>query len=180
MIRNKSMSGIFIFLLIFGAGTIPTELVAKKIKFTHNKKESKTNKSKKMKLMSSFITDTNNAKSARKISSTISQGQKIYFYYKVGPVKIIKGKGAPYKTRLVVKKGSKVLKDFGWHNANAVTKNQMSKNGTYDWFQTTGWNLTISKNFRPGDYTAVVTHRDQNSGKTINIRYKFRIKRGKR
>ena len=175
MIRKKQMSGIIIILLVFGAGSIPADLMAKKIKLSYDKKK----KSKKMKLISSFITDTNNVKSARKISSTISQGQKIYFYYKVGPVKLVKGKGAPYRTRLVLKKGSNVLKDFGWHNANVVKKNQMSKNRRYDWFQTTGWNLTISKNFRPGAYTAVVTHRDKNSKSTIKIKYGFRVKRAK-
>ena len=38
--------------------------------------------------MRHFITNTNNVKYARPVSRRIRRGQKIYFYYKIGPVKV--------------------------------------------------------------------------------------------
>lgn len=169
--NNYTVSRILVlllFCLFFSTETIH----AKKWNFTSGRGSGK-----KPRVMKSFITNTNNVKSARRISTRVRRGQKIYFYYKIGPVKVKKGKGAPYRTRLVIKKGRRLVKDFGWHNANAAGPGQRGKTGTFSWFHNSKWYLKISKKVKPGNYNAEITHRDQNSGKTLKIRYHFSIVR---
>lgn len=74
--------------------------------------------------MSSFITSSKNPKTARRRSSRVHQGDKIYFYYKIGPLTVKQGRGAPSKTRLIIKKGRRMIKDFGWHRSNAAAAEQ--------------------------------------------------------
>jgi len=135
----------------------------------------KSVKLKKPVLMQSFLTDTQNAKEAKSISSNVKPGQTIYFYYKVGPFSAVSGKGAPYKTNLLVMKGTQKLKDFGWHDANAVNNDQMNITADYQWYYSAMWSLNISDSIKPGSYRAVVMHEDLNSGKTIKINYTFTV-----
>jgi len=172
MKTKKLISASIITLSIFGFSILSTELSAKKFHFKYN---SGKNKTKKMRLIKSFITNTGNVGKARDIGLSFNPGQKINFYYKVGPVKVIKGKGAPFKTRLVIKKGSRTLKDFGWHKSNAVSGKNLKRNATFGWFHTSKWYLNLSKTIKPGSYTAVITHKDQNSKSSVKIRYNFII-----
>jgi len=145
-------------------------LTAKKFKFSFN-----DGKTKKPALMASFITNTNNANNATAISNNVTPGQTIYFYYKIGPISAVKGKGAPFKTNLVVTKGSKKIKDFGWNDANAVGQDKMNITANYGWYHSAGWNLNISDKIKPGTYNAIITHKDKNSKTTITIRYTFTV-----
>ena len=166
MKTKTSFIAIAAFFLLILAG-VTGDVAAKKIKFSIN--------SKKPVLIQSFLTDTQNAKEAKAISNNVKPGQTIYFYYKIGPFKAVKGKGAPYKTNLVIKKGAKKLKDFGWHNANAVSGDQMNVTADYQWYHSSMWNLNISDSIKPGTYKAVITHEDQNSRKKIKINYTFTV-----
>ena len=138
---------------------------------------STSSSNKKPRLMRHFITNTNNVKYARPVSRRIRRGQKIYFYYKIGPVKVTRGRGAPYRTRLVIRRGSRLVKDFGWHSANAAPAGKRNRNGTYKWFHNAKWYLKTSHTTRPGRYTAIISHRDRNTGKLLTIRYSFNIVR---
>lgn len=122
-------------------------------------------------LKGSFITDTNNASSATKKSDPVKPGEKIYFYYKIGPLSSLKGKGAPFKTRLFIERNNAVLKDFGWQNANAANRQQMSKNLRLLWYHNCAWHFSFGATAKPGNYRAVVQHNDLNSGETITVSY---------
>jgi len=145
---------------------------AKKWNFSYNKGSSKQ-----IRVMSSFITSSKNVKTASRRSSRVRQGDRIYFYYKIGPLKVKQGRGAPYKTRLMIKRGRRMIKDFGWHSSNAAAPNQRNKDITYKHFHNAKWYLIISNSLRPGSYTAIINHVDQNSGKTLTIRYHFSVAR---
>ncbi len=149
-----------------------TDAGARKFNYSYNRS------GKNLRLMKSFITNTGNANRARRISSRVRQGQKIHFYYKIGPIRVQKRRGAPYRTRLVIKRGGRSIKDFGWKNSNAVKRHQRRKNKTYGWFHTARWNLKLSSRTRPGRYTAIVSHRDLNTRRTVTIRYNFTVTGG--
>jgi len=112
-------------------------------------------------------------------------GRTVNFYYKIGPVESVKGKGMPYRTRMVVEvsypemRGEKMnirkgKKDFGWKDANGVQGNMMNKSQTFGYFHTAGWNLNLVSNLGPSvDYNVTIFHNDLNSGETLQINYKF-------
>ncbi|MBP7583225.1 MAG: hypothetical protein KBA61_04270 [Spirochaetes bacterium] len=127
-------------------------------------------------IMQSFITRSGNASAARSDGTNFQHNDKIHFYYKVGPLASISGKGAPFRTKLVVRQGSRTLKDFGWQSANAANSSQMDKNATLTWYHSAAWNLTLAPNINPGRYSAIVSHQDLNSGKTLNANYSFSVK----
>ncbi len=127
-------------------------------------------------IMQSFITKSGNASQARSDGTNFQHNDKIHFYYKVGPLASISGKGAPFRTRLMIKQGSRTLKDFGWQSANAANASQMGQNVTLAWYHSAAWNLTLAPNINPGRYSAVVSHQDLNSGKTLNANYSFSVK----
>lgn len=168
---NKHLSLITLVSAALMVSFFPTTSSARKVSFSYNK-------SGKIRLIKSYLTDTGNAGRAQNIGTRVNQGQKIHFYYKIGPIRVIKGKGTPYKTRLVIKRDGRQIKDFGWKNANAVSKSQSRKTKTYGWFHTARWNLTLSGNARPGRYTAEISHRDLNTRKTVIIRYNFTVVAG--
>ena len=159
----KKLLFIPLLVLVISLG-IDVNSHAKKFKFSYNK-----GKSGKIRVIKSFITSTSRVAGIKARSNRIKQGEKIHFYYKVGPLKCKKGKGTPFKTRLVVKRGSKILKDFGWQNGNAANSSQKKRNQTLRWYHSAKWNLALSRNIRPGTYTAIVTHSDQNSRSTVNF-----------
>ncbi len=130
---------------------------------------------KNIRLLKSFITNTNNASRAHPIGTSVKQGRKIFFYYKIGPLRVRKGKGAPYRTKLIIRKGNRVLKDFGWQRANAVKPHQRRQNRTYGWYHNARWNIKLSRKLAPGRYNALIYHYDQNAEENIAIRYTFRI-----
>ncbi|HQP50481.1 MAG TPA: hypothetical protein PKX12_17285 [Spirochaetota bacterium] len=76
----------------------------------------------------------------------------------------------------MIKQGSRTLKDFGWQSANAANASQMSKNLTLTWYHSAAWNITLAPNINPGRYSAIVSHQDLNSGKTLNANYSFSVK----
>ncbi len=127
-------------------------------------------------IMQSFITKSGNASAARSDGTNYQHNDKIHFYYKVGPLSSISGKGAPFRTRLMIKQGSRTLKDFGWQSANAANSGQMGQNVTLAWYHSAAWNLTLAPNINPGRYSAIVSHQDLNSGKTLNANYSFSVK----
>jgi len=169
--RRKTISKI-ITLSVFCFFITADSAQSKKWNFSHNRGGSKQ-----IRVMKSFITDSKNVKTAHRRSSRVRQGEKIYFYYKIGPLKIERGRGAPYKTRLIIKKSGRMIKDFGWHTSNAAAPNQRNKTVTYKHFHNAKWYLKISNSVRPGSYTAIIKHLDQNSGKTLTIRYHFSVSR---
>ena len=151
---------------------LPTSADARKWSFTTRSRS--TNPT----VIASFLTDNQNAASARPISNRVYFDDKVYFYYKVGPLQSISGKGAPFQTRLVVQQNGRTLKDFGWQSANAASESQMRKNMNLTWYHSARWNLSISPRMT-GNYTAIVDHRDMNSGKTLTMRYNFTVAGGR-
>jgi len=127
-------------------------------------------------IMQKFITKSGNASEARSDGTNFQQNDKIHFYYKIGPLGSVSGKGAPFNTKLVIKQGSRTLKDFGWQSANAANAAQMGKNFTMTWYHSAAWNITLSPSITPGRYTAIVSHQDINSGKNLDARYNFTVK----
>ncbi len=125
-----------------------------------------------------FITIGNQADSAQKIpSTTFRPGEKLHFYYKIGPLQCKSGSGAPFQTRLVIKKGGRTVKDFGWQNSNAANASQMNSDVRLAYYHSSRWNLSLqsNSNIATGSYTAIVEHKDMNSGKLLRMRYPFKI-----
>jgi len=127
-------------------------------------------------VMEHFISLSENTGSIRKIPTiTFRPGEKLYFYYKIGPLQCKNGSGAPFKTRLTIKKGARTVKDFGWHDSNAANQSQMNGNVRLAYYHSARWNLHLQSNIIAGNYTAIVEHRDINSGKILRMRYPFKI-----
>lgn len=122
-------------------------------------------------LMKAFLTDSPRAASAKKRSATARAGEKLYFYYRIGPVSCLAGKGAPFQTKLVVEQNGRVLKDFGWQNANAASPGQMNQNIRLLWYHNAAWNFSFGASSKPGTYRAVVYYKDLNSGTTLKADY---------
>lgn len=152
-------------------------LQAKKFSFSY-KSSKKTGT---ISLLKSFITRSDVANTAKPIGKESVDGYicpngKIHFYYKIGPVKIVKGKGMPFKTRMVAelpKQNQK--KDFGWQSGNGASKAQMNSNLNFDYYHTSGWNLNLKPADVHKDFKVTIYHNDLNSGKTIEIVYQFTV-----
>lgn len=127
------------------------------------------------KLIRSFLADSGKADSAKPRSSQVVAGEVIHFYFKVGPLQTKRGKGAPYKTRMIVKKGGRLAKDFGWQPGNAATKSQMKTSRKLKWYHNVMWSLSIPKQPTPAKYEAIITYRDTSSGKEIHISYPYTV-----
>lgn len=126
-------------------------------------------------LIKSFLSESGKVADARPGATSLREGDKVYLYYRIGPLNVIRGKGAPYRTRMVVMKGNSTVKDFGWHSANAAGAGQMNMNGTLKWYHSAMWSLSIPTAPNPGNYTAVITHSDLNTMTNITIRYAYTI-----
>lgn len=161
---------------------IESGLEAKKIKFQHS-----FNKAGAPKVLAHFVSGENQANTARPLNE-FCMGRTVHFYYKIGPVQTVKGKGMPYRTRMVIDvsypemRGEKInirkgKKDFGWKDANGVKGDMMNKSQTFGYYHTAGWNLNLASNLGPSvDYTVTIYHNDLNSGKTLKMEYKFQSK----
>jgi len=134
-----------------------------------------------MGLLKSFVTRSNVADSAKPVGKESVDGYicpdgKIHFYYKIGPVKSVKGKGMPFKTRMIAelpKQNQK--KDFGWQNGNGASRAQMNRNLNFDYYHSSGWNLNLKPADMHKDFKVTIYHNDLNSGKTIEIVYQFTV-----
>jgi len=147
---------------------------AKKFKFT-----SSSTKGGDLKLINSFVTWTDQANSAKPLKD-FCLGNTVYFYYKVGPVQSVAGKGMPFKTRMVVevttRNGSK-KQDLGWQEGNGVSGEYMKKTQKFGYYHSARWNIKLASSIDPGsDYKITIYHNDLNSGKTVEVVYKFTTK----
>lgn len=127
-------------------------------------------------VMDHFISFSGRADMIEKVPKSVFEpGDKLYFYYKIGPLQCKSGSGAPFKTRLTVKMGARTVKDFGWHDSNAADDSQMNTDVRLAYYHGARWNLSLQSNIAAGSYTAIVEHKDMNSGKVLMMRYPFRI-----
>ena len=168
--KSNCLKYITLVFAVIGMMTIPSPSNTQSWSYSFGSKKTTP------RIMQKFITRSGNASQARSDGTNFQQNEKIHFYYKIGPLASISGKVAPFKTRLVVKQGSQTLKDFGWQSANAANSDQMGKDLTLTWYHSAAWNLTLSPNITPGRYSAIVSHQDLNSGKTLNANYNFSVK----
>ncbi|HQP50482.1 MAG TPA: hypothetical protein PKX12_17290 [Spirochaetota bacterium] len=168
--NNRTVKYLTLTIAVMGMMAIPSLSEARKWSVNFNTKNVNP------RIMQKFITRSGNASQARSDGTNFQHNDKIHFYYKVGPLASISGKGAPFRTRLMIKQGSRTLKDFGWQSANAANASQMSKNLTLTWYHSAAWNITLAPNINPGRYSAIVSHQDLNSGKTLNANYSFSVK----
>lgn len=165
---------IFIFTVMYsGIGDGPQA----KIEVRHN--FNKSGAAGPIKVLSHFVTRYNDAKNAKPLNE-FCNGSTVHFYYKVGPVRSIKGKGMPFRTRMVVEvltRNGKKRKDLGWKKGNGVNRAMMNKTKTFGYYHSARWNLNLSSNIEPGaDYTITIYHKDLNSRKTLTMKYKFRTR----
>jgi len=147
-------------------------LQAKKFKFTHS-----FSKGGDLKVISQFVTYDNNANNA-KPANEFCIGNTVYFYYKVGPVQSVAGKGMPFRTRMVVEltsRNGKKQQDLGWQKGNGVSGNMINKTQNFGYYHSARWNLKLATSIEPGsDYKVTIYHNDLNSGKTVKMVYNIR------
>ncbi|MFC1671437.1 hypothetical protein ACFL20_13680 [Spirochaetota bacterium] len=123
-----------------------------------------------------FISRDNRLPGIRPGSNVIVPGEKVYLYFKLGPLMAKKGIGAPFQTRLVIRKDGRKVKDFGWHKLNAVNKDRVKRTFRKRWYENIQWYIKPSSRFPGGKYVAVLYYGDYNSGQLIRIKYRFTIK----
>ena len=110
------------------------------------------------------------------MGTTVHTGKNFHFYYKIANIQYKKNNGAPFQTRMVLKSGTKTIKDFGWNKANAM-KAGKHKTHIVKWYHNAMWYLNLPRKFKPGNYQATIYHKDINSGQTVTIQYSFRVVR---
>ena len=148
--------------------SIPCSLFAEDLKY-----RSDENNTDNIKILDYFISNSSRIGYTLPRSNQISQGEEIYFYYRVGPFLSIMDKGTPFRTRMILKNKGIIIRDFGWYMGNAASRSQMGSTLKLKWYQNARWNLKIPIIFEAGNYTVIISHHDLNSNKTLDIKYNF-------
>ncbi len=131
---------------------------------------------KKLTLIKSFLTNTGNAREAKPIGEAVKKGAKLYFYYKIGNLQYRAKNGAPYETKMVLKKGGKVIKDYGVEKGNAQKVVPGQPDQILAWYQSAKDSLNVRVNAEQGSYSVDIEYKDVNSGQSVKIVYKFTVK----
>jgi hypothetical protein len=132
---------------------------------------------KKLKKMGSFITSNANSDYARQRSSVVVHGETIHFFYRVGNVLFRNSTGAPFETRLEVRRNMKLVLKTRWALDTAGEADSSHDNKYIKQYANSKNNIYIAEDFRTGSYTAQIFFRDLNTMRETEFSYGFSLTR---
>lgn len=132
---------------------------------------------KRLKKMGSFITNSSNAYYAKQRSSVVVHGETIHFYYRVGNVLFRNSTGAPFETRLEVRRNMKLVLKTKWTIDTAGEADSSNDNRYIKEYENSKTSVYIADHFRTGSYTAQIFFRDLNTMRETEFSYGFSLTR---
>jgi len=108
-------------------------------------------------------------------SGVIRPGETVDFYFKMGNILYMAGKGASFRSRLTVMRANRLVKDYGWRKDYAYEPQPGVQTQYTEGYENSAWSFTADEATHPGRYTAVLTFQDLNSGRSTNISYTFNV-----
>jgi len=102
-------------------------------------------------------------------------GENLHFYIKVANARYTKARGIPYSTRLVIHRHGRMFRDFGWKAGNGMTPRSTFNDRYFDFMAQIPRTIALGREYTPGPYSAFLTLRDENTGRTLSAEYTFQV-----
>lgn len=153
----------------------------------HNKKRRdrrrhrRHNRRSRMRAITSYLVKNSNVRRRRRVSGYVRPGQRVYFYYKAGPIDIRRGR-AYVKRRLIVRRNGRVVKRTRWmqtdaRRARGRSRYSRMRGRTIRYYQAADLSYYVRRSRRSGGrYTATVYLRDVRGHRTVSFRYTWRVR----
>ncbi len=129
-----------------------------------------------LRVMKSHLSPSSSVRSARRMSSNVRPGERVYFYYRVGPIQT-HNRRAPIKTRLVVRKDGRTVYNGTWRKRDAARAGH--RGGDLRYYESAQWSYRVARHNAGGRYSATIYFQDVRNRKTTSINYHFTVKRSR-
>jgi|GEM_PF-3579136 len=132
-----------------------------------------------LRVIKSHLARTSSVRSTRRMSNRVRPGQRVYFYYKVGPIKKHKRR-ARVKTRLVVRKDGRTVYRGKWKKRNAARAGSRRGDNYVRYYESAQWSYRVARRRAGGRYSATIYFEDIKNRKRTSINYRFTVKKSRK
>ena len=124
-----------------------------------------------LKALASCLVENNDVKNLKKRSGNmVKAGEEFYLYFKVANIAYKQASGASCDLKLAVKKMGKVLIEVPMGYGNILAASPQHQDQVLESFQN-AVRFKFSPETAPGVYNVVLTFKDVNADKTVDITY---------